>query len=135
MDHFVPDKNIFRIVKGNKVAEDSYWFRKGHSQSRVYGDGDPGTSSKLDKEMREECIRQIQDDLNDLTHLLAFKEKRIQQAEAGWDYRVCKQVTKEIVELNSRKHQLEEEKLGFEKNAWANARLALESDGSTGSSS
>ena len=33
--------------------------------------------------MREECIRQIQDDLNDLTHLLAFKEKRIQQAEAG----------------------------------------------------
>ena len=48
VDHFegtVPDKNIFRIVKGNKVAEDSYWFRKGHSQSRVYGDGDPGTSS------------------------------------------------------------------------------------------
>ena len=79
--------------------------------------------------------RQIQDDLNDLTHLLAFKEKRILQAEAGWDYRVCEQVTKEIVELNSRKHQLEEEKLGFEKNTWANARLALESDGSMGSSS
>ena len=27
--------------------------------------------------------RQIQDDLNDLTRLLAFKEKRILQAEAG----------------------------------------------------
>ena len=27
--------------------------------------------------------RQIQDDLNNLTHLLAFKEKRILQAEAG----------------------------------------------------
>ena len=84
---------------------------------------------KLDKEM------QIQDDLNDLTRLLAFKEKRILQAEAGWDYRVCEQVTKEIVKLNSRKHQLEEEKLGFEKNTLASARLALESDGSMGSSS
>ena len=48
MDYFedtVPDKNIFRIVKGKKVAEDSYWFRKGRSRSRVYSDSDPGTSS------------------------------------------------------------------------------------------
>ena len=39
------------------------------------------------------------------------------------------------MQLNSRKHQLEEEKLVFEKNTRANARLALESDGSMGSSS
>ena len=48
VDYFedtVPDKNIFRIVKGKKVAEDSYWFRKGRSRSRVYSDSDPGTSS------------------------------------------------------------------------------------------
>ena len=84
--------SIFRIVTGKKVAEDSYWFRKGHSRSKGYGDGDPGTRStpkrpKFDKEMKVERIRQIQDDLNNLTRLpLAFKEKRILQAEAGGDY-------------------------------------------------
>ena len=64
VDYFegtVPDKSIFRIVTGKKVAEDSYWFRKSSSWSKVYGDGDPGTSStpkrhKFDKEMRVERI-------------------------------------------------------------------------------
>ena len=36
---------FFRIVTGKKVAEDSYWLRKGHSRSKAYDDGDPGTSS------------------------------------------------------------------------------------------
>ena len=43
--------------------------------------------------MSVERIRQIQDDLNDLTRLWAFKEKRIQQAEVVRDYEVCEQVT------------------------------------------
>ena len=69
-------------------GDDCYCFRKGRSQSKVYGDGHPGTSStpkrpKFDKEMKAERIRQIQDGLNDLTRVLAFKEKRLQQAEAG----------------------------------------------------
>ena len=48
VDYFegtVTDKSIFRIVTGKKVAEDSYWLRKGRSQSKAYDDGDPGTSS------------------------------------------------------------------------------------------
>ena len=57
---------------------------------------------KFDKEMRAERIRQIQDDLNDLTRVLAFKEKRLQQAEAGRNYRVCEQITEEMMELKSR---------------------------------
>ena len=45
-----------------KVADDGNCFRKGHSQSTVYGDGEPGNSStpkrpKFDKEMRAERIR------------------------------------------------------------------------------
>ena len=63
-----------------KVADDGYCFRKGRSRSKVYGD--EGTSStpkrpKFDKEMRGERIKQIQDDVNDLNQVLAFKEKRL----------------------------------------------------------
>ena len=39
VDHFegtVPDKNIFRIVKGNKVAEDSYIGSERVTPSRGY---------------------------------------------------------------------------------------------------
>ena len=63
-------------------GDDCYYFRKGRSRSKVYDDGDPGTSStpkrpKFDKEMKAERIRLIQDGLNDLTCMLAFKETRL----------------------------------------------------------
>ena len=109
-------------------GDDCYCFRKGRSRSKVYGDGDPGTSStlkrpKFDKEMKAEQIRQIQDGLNDLTRVLAFKEKRLQQAEAGRHYGVCELITEKMMELKSRKRQLEEEKWVFEKKiAQANAQ-------------
>lgn len=101
-----------------RVAEDGYCFKKGCSRSKVYGGS--GTSStpkrpKFDKEMREERIKQIQDDLNDLSRVLAFKEKRLAQCEAARNYRVCEQVTEEMMELKSRKRQLEVEKHIFEK--------------------
>ena len=81
----------------------------------------PPKRPKFDKEMKAEQIRQIQDGLNDLSCVLAFKEKRLQQAEAGRNYRVCEQITEEMMELKSRKWQLEEEKRVFEKNTRANA--------------
>ena len=54
----VPDKNIFRIVKGKKVAEDSYWFRKSRPGRgyTVTVKQAPAPPTKLDKEMREEHI-------------------------------------------------------------------------------
>ena len=96
-------------------GDDCYYFRKGRSRSKVYGDGDPGTSStpkrpKFDKEMKAERIRQIQDGLNDLTRVLAL---RLQQAEAGGNYRVCELITEEMMELKSRKrHAVRRGKMG-----------------------
>lgn len=111
-----------------KVAEDGYCFRKGRSRSKVYDETDTSSTPKrpkFDKEMREERIRQIQDDLNDLTRVLAFKEKRLLQAEASRNYRVCEEVSEEMMELKSRKCQLEVEKRIFEKRSTrANARQA-----------
>lgn len=52
----------------------------------------------------------IEEELNDVARMMQFKEKRRSQAEAGMNYRVCEQVTEEIMALKSRKRELEAER-------------------------
>ena len=97
-----------------KVAEDGYLFKKGHSRSKVYGQSDDASTprrAKYDEEMREERLKNIEEELADITRMLHFKEKRLSQHEAAKNYRLCEQVTEEMMTLKGRRHECEAEKV------------------------
>ena len=56
----------------------------------------------------------IGEELGDISRILRFKEKRLSQAEAARNYRLCEQVTEEMMDLKSRRRDLETEKRLFE---------------------
>ena len=63
-----------------KVADDGYVFKKGHSQSKIYGQSDILSAPKrpkYDKEAREEHIVATGEELSDISRLLAYKEKSL----------------------------------------------------------
>jgi len=96
-----------------KDAEDGYCFKKGKSRSKVYGVGDaePSVSKrpKLDQTMREERIKDLEEDIADVSSHIAFKEKRRAQAETVQNYKACDELTQEILERKGRKRELEKE--------------------------
>ena len=102
----------------SKVANEGYAFKKGHSRSKAYSSSQSTKSTpkrpKYDKEMREERLTTIGDKLNDVARILLFKERRLSQSEAARNYKVCEQLTEEIMELKSKRRDLEAERRLFQ---------------------
>ena len=96
-----------------KVADDGYCFKKGKSRSKVYGSSDdaPTTSKhpKLDQTMREDKIKDLEEDITDISSHIAFKEKHHMQAETVKNYKTCDELTQEILECKGRKTELEKQ--------------------------
>ena len=97
-----------------KVADDGYCFKKGKSQSKVYGNSDDAPTTclqipKLDQTMREDRIKDIEEDIADISSHIAFKEKRRMQAETVKNYKTCDELTQESLECKGRKRELEKQ--------------------------
>ena len=109
-----------------KVAEEGYTFKKGHSQSKVYGQSETSRPkrTKYDEKMREEHIQSIDEELADISRILDFKGKTLSQHEVAKNYRLCEQVTEEMMSMKRRKRELETERNEFvKKSRRAKARL------------
>ena len=101
-----------------RVADEGYNFKKGFSRSKVYGRIETSSTAKrpkYEKEMRDERMKSIEEELQDITRLMQFKEKRLTQAESSKSYKLCEQVTEEIMNLKSKKNELMTEKRLFER--------------------
>lgn len=102
-----------------KKASETYSFRKGKSRSKAYGtskDGSPTPKRpKLDKEMRDNRIAELNEIIPDLAKRIAIKESRCQQAETVRNYKLCDELSEEIMHLKSEKREKEKELLLFEK--------------------
>ena len=96
-------------------ASENYVFKKGRSQSKVYCSPDSAPKRpKYDKESREDRVKAIEEEVQDISRILWFKEKRHSQAEAARNYRTCEQLTEEMMGLKSRKKELQVEKRLFD---------------------
>lgn len=63
--------------------------------------------SELNKDIREQRFKEIDEDLSDLSCNLAFKRKRLTQAEHAKDYKMCDKITEEILDCKIRMRELE----------------------------
>lgn len=104
------------LQKARKKAAENYVFKKGRSRSKAYGKPDSAPKRpKYDKEARDSRIKAIEEEVQDISRILKFKEKRLLQAEAAKNYRTCEQLTEEMMGLKSRKNELQVEKRLFDK--------------------
>lgn len=109
------------------VADEGYTFKKGVSRSKVYGN--PPTRSKrskLNADSRMERIKEVEEDLADIMSQMAFKDKRLGQAESIKNYKVCDKLSEELSECKARKRELERElKLLKQKDKKSKKRLQM----------
>ena len=70
---------------------------------------------KFDREMRDNRVTELIEVIVDLTKRIAIKESRCQQAEIAHNYKLCDQLSEDIMELKSEKRQNEKELLFFKK--------------------
>ena len=95
------------------VAEEGYNFKKGSSRSKVYRDvvkemGDL-KSPKVNKNIRDERMKEVEEDIKDISSQVVFKEKCLKPAEGSKDFKTCDRLTKEVIECKSRRRELEKE--------------------------
>lgn len=121
------------IELARKKASETYSFRKGKSRSKVYGtskDGSPTPKRpKLDKELRDNRIAELNEIIPDLAKRIAIKESRCQQAEPVRNYKLCDELSEEIMHLKSEKREKEKELLLFKKTSEQRNMRKLKSEG------
>lgn len=127
IDYFedrVPDKSILRVIVEKPqvsicTVSESYTFKKGKSRSKRYGSWKDKVPTpklpKFDREMRDNRVTELNEVIADLTRRIAIKESKCQQAEVARNYKLCDQLSEDIMELKSTKRQNEKELLFFKK--------------------
>jgi len=100
------------------VHSSGYAYRKGKSRSK-HVISDSGTERpkrlKLDKEMRKQKTESLEEDIAALNKQIAFKQKRLEQAETVRRYEQCEMINSEIQEVRAKKRGLELELAEFQK--------------------
>ena len=97
----------------SKIIAEGFQFVKGKSRSKKMADPDeqqrPAKRRKLSKDVREQRLKEIEEDCKDIAERLSFKEKRIAAYENSREYKKCDEVKEEITALKHQRRQLEAE--------------------------
>lgn len=100
-----------RLLEAAREKVDStYSFKKGKSRSKKYMTSVPSPKrSKISKEFREQRMKEVEDELQNLCERIEYKEKRRRIAEDARNYKLCEEITEEIGESKKRKQELQAE--------------------------
>ena len=97
----------------SKIIAEGFQFVKGKSCSKKVAGPDeqqrPAKRRKLSKDMREQRLKEIEEDCKDIAERLTFKEKRIAAYENSREYKKCDDVKEEMMALKQKRRQLEAE--------------------------
>ena len=99
------------------VAESGYAYKKGHSRSKRL-QSSPATKpkrAKFSQEMRESRIKGLSEEIAQIKDTIRFKDLRLKQAEEVKNYRLCDQISEELLQLKRDRSHLEAELHVWEK--------------------
>ena len=103
-----------QLAAQDAVVRSGYQFKKGHSRSKKLV-GEPQLKRpKMDKDLRTQRIQELKEDIKDCNDRILFKEKRCEAASAVKNYKLCDNLSEEIVALKSRRREFEAELKVFE---------------------
>ena len=97
-------KNLLELARSK--VNTGYKLKKGKSHSKLLDNAPkPPKHQKRTDSMRIKHIRDVEDDLRDLSDRLQYKEKRRIQAEICRNYKVCDDLTEEMTALKRQKRE------------------------------
>ena len=93
----------------SEVYANGYNFKKGQSRSKRFKTDTTSVTPKrpkLNKDIRETRIQDLNEELNDIKQRISFKEKRVDCALNLKNFKVCDGITGEITELKEKRRKL-----------------------------
>ena len=75
----------------------------------------PAKRRKLNKEYREHRMKELEDELKNVSERIAYKEKRREACEGVRNYKTCDEITEEIGEQKKQQQVLQAEFREFSK--------------------
>ena len=109
---FLLSKRGELFQRAKKAVHDSgYRFKKGQSRSKRFsGSESPAAETpkrpKLSQEVRKDQIHQVNEQLSCINERISFKEKRVFQATNIKNYKLCDELSEEIMNLKGKRHSL-----------------------------
>ena len=105
-------RNCARLLEAaREVVDSTYTFKKGKSRSMEFMTSGPAPVKrrKLNKEYREHRMKELEDELKNVSERIAYKEKRREACEGMRNYKTCDEITEEIGELKKQQQVLQAE--------------------------
>ena len=101
-----------------KIIDQGFQFAKGKSRSRKGANCEDKPTPKRRKcsqTIRDQRLKDIEEDCQDLSDRISFKEKRIAACENVRDYKKCDELKEEITNLKQQRRLLQMELKGIKK--------------------
>lgn len=102
-----PEQALLEAAR-DRVIADGYQFVKGKSRSKKFSD--PDERPKLNQEIRDQRMKDLEQDMSDMKERLCFKEKRILERLNLKDYKKCDELKEEVIVLRKQLRELESER-------------------------
>ena len=103
-----------QLLEAARVAvyESGYKFKKGNSRSKVLATESATTTPKrpkLNLDIREGRIKDLNEEISDISQRIDYKEKRVTAAANVKNFKACDEIVGEITELKSKRRSLQSE--------------------------
>lgn len=104
------------LEKAREKVDSTYSFKKGKSRAKKYLTLTSAPKRrKLNKEYREQRMKELQEELQNVRERVEYKEKRRRTSEDMRNYKACEEITEEIGELKKKKQELQAELAALQK--------------------
>lgn len=104
------------LEKAREKVDSTYSFKKGKSRSKKYLTSSSAPKRcKLNKEYREQRMKGLEDELQNIRERIEYKEKRRSHSEGIRNYKACEEITEEIGQLKKQKQELQAELTALQK--------------------
>lgn len=103
-----------------KILDDGFQFVKGKSRSKKRSEHFESSSDldviepqckrhKMDRDMRENRLKELDENVKDLSERISFKEKRITACLNISDFEACDEIKDSVIELKAKRRELKAE--------------------------
>lgn len=110
---FLHQKKLLMEEARKKIIDEGFQFVKGKSRSKRCANSDntqpTSKRQRTSKDMRDERMKNIEEDCKDLNDRISYKEKRIRACENISDYKKCDELKEEISVLKQQRRELKAE--------------------------